>query len=170
MMATTELRSGTIGGVDWSEDEDRDVLYDLARDQQVPTSGSDATKDEIVVALLGASDPPASDEAETEDDHASAPEGEVQVEVEVEAKPEDEAEAEDQADAGHPSEPEAVPASEPQPAPMTKPFDNVAAQRAAAPGSRPPSTHAARHGGKRTEHRPSGGARKVHGSGGGRKI
>jgi hypothetical protein len=155
-MSTTELRSGTIGDVEWSEDEDRDVLYDLARNQNVPTSGSDATKEELVVALLGASDQAPADEGDAEDQDAPAPEGEVEVESEAEG----DAEAEDEDIEDEDAEAAAAAASR----------ESVIANPGGTPGAKSPPAHAARGGATRTTQRPTGGARKVHGSSGAHKV
>ena len=50
---TPELTSGELGGIEWSEDETKDALYQFARDQELDVKSRDG-KAEIITALSNA--------------------------------------------------------------------------------------------------------------------
>lgn len=54
-MAKKQPKSGTLGGIAWSEEESRDALYRFARDMEVPGINSRSGKDDVVAALATAS-------------------------------------------------------------------------------------------------------------------
>jgi cell division septation protein DedD len=52
-----KIKSGSLGGIEWSEKEGRDELYAFARDNDVPGINSRSRKADIVAALAKASAP-----------------------------------------------------------------------------------------------------------------